>query len=160
MAGRSADDEVIFNRLCNGDKSVNLRYLKKKYPNEDLSDLDKGMKKSIPSKIMEPMDNLFLSIGNELLDQLEGFVNSDDKDNIIATVKKDTEEIIKTIKQSNSIESKDKLEKCIQRLQSLGNKYNAAEGIVVMYKGRRMKFTGSFSLVNKMLGERFTIEKY
>ena len=154
------DDEVIFNRLCNGDKSVNLRYLKKKYPNEDLSDLDKGMKKSIPSKIMEPMDNLFLSIGNELLDQLEGFVNSDDKDNIIATVKKDTEEIIKTIRQSNSVESKDKLEKCMQRLQALGNKYNAAEGIVVMYKGRRMKFTGSFSLVNKMLGERFTIEKY
>ena len=48
----------------------------------------------------------------------------------------------------------------MQRLQALGNKYNAAEGIVVMYKGRRMKFTGSFSLVNKMLGERFTIEKY
>jgi hypothetical protein len=153
------DDEVIFNRLCNGDKSVNLRELKKKYPGQDLSDLDKGMKKTLPGKIMEPMDNLFLAIGNELLDQLEGFVNSDDKDNIIATVKKDTEEIIKTIEQSDSVEAKDKLEKCMQRLQALGNKYNAAEGIVVMYKGRRMKFTGSFAAINGALGVRFMMEK-
>ena len=153
------DDEVIFNRLCNGDKSVNLRELKKKYPGQDLSDLDKGMKKTLPGKIMEPMDNLFLAIGNELLDQLEGFVNSDDKENIIATVKKDTEEIVKTIENSDSVEAKDKLEKCLQRLQTLGNKYNAAEGIVVMYKGRRMKFTGSFAAINGALGVRFMMEK-
>ena len=153
------NDEVIFNRLCNGDKSVNLRELKKKYPGQDLSDLDKGMKKTLPGKIMEPMDNLFLAIGNELLDQLEGFVNSDDKENIIATVKKDTEEIVKTIENSDSVEAKDKLEKCLQRLQTLGNKYNAAEGIVVMYKGRRMKFTGSFAAINGALGVRFMMEK-
>jgi len=153
------DDEVIFNRLCNGDKSVNLRELKKKYPNQDLSDLDKGMKKTLPGKIMEPMDNLFLAIGNELLDQLDGFVNSGNKENIIATVKKDTEEIVKTIENSDSVEAKDKLEKCMQRLQALGNKYNAAEGIVVMYKGRRMKFTGSFAAINGALGVRFMMEK-
>jgi len=153
------DDEVIFNRLCNGDKSVNLRELKKKYPDQDLSDLDKGMKKTLPGQIMEPMDNLFLAIGNELLDQLDGFVNSEDKDNIIATVKKDTEEIVKTIEKSDSVEAKDKLDKCMQRLQALGNKYNAAEGIVVMYKGRRMKFTGSFSAINQALGVRFMFEK-
>ena len=153
------DDMDIFNRLCNGDKSINLRELKKRYPNEDVNDIDKGIKKSLPSKIMEPMDNLFLAIGNELLDQLEGFVNSGDKENIIATVKKDTEEIIKTIEQSDSVEAKDKLEKCMQRLQALGNKYNAAEGIVVMYKGRRMKFTGSFAAINGALGTRFMIEK-
>ena len=153
------NDEVIFNRLCNGDKSVNLRELRKKYPGEDLTDLDKGLKKSLPTKIMEPMDNLFLAIGNELLDQLEGFVNSDDKENIITTVKKDTEEIIKTIEQSDSVDAKDKLEKCMQRLQALGNKYNAAEGIVVMWKGRRMKFTGSFAAINQALGTRFMMEK-
>ena len=152
------DDMDIFNRLCNGDKSINLRELKKRYPNEDVNDIDKGIKKSLPSKIMEPMDNLFLAIGNELLNQLEGFVNSGDKENIIATVKKDTEEIVKTIENSDSVEAKDKLEKCMKRLQALGNKYNAAEGIVVMYKGRRMKFTGSFCLVNKMLGERFNLK--
>ena len=153
------DDEVIFNRLCNGDKSVNMVALKKKYPEhkDELNDLDKKAGKAIIGKIIEPLDNLFLSIGNELMDQLEGFVNSDDKENIIATVKKDTEDIIKTIEQSDSVEAKEKLEVCIKRLQALGNKYNAAEGIVVMYKGRRMKFTGSFAAMNQALGTRFMI---
>ena len=154
------DDEQIFNRLCNGDKSVNLRELKKKYidHNEELNDLDKKSGKEIIGKIMEPIDNLFLSIGNELLDQLDGFVNSESKDKTIDIVKKDTEDLIKTIEQSDSIEAKDKLEKCMQRLQSLGNKYNAAEGIVVVWKGRRFKFTGSFAAINGALGTRFMIE--
>ena len=153
------DDERIFNRLCNGDKSVNLRLLKKEYAehSSDLAELDKTGKKTVVSKIMEPIDNLFLSIGNELLDQLDGFVNSDIKDKTIEIVKKDTEELVKTIEQSDSIDAKEKLEKCMQRLQSLGNKYNAAEGIVVMWKGRRIKFTGSFAAINGALGARFML---
>ena len=154
------DDELIFNRLCNGDKSVNLRELKKKYADhiDELNDLDKKGGKELVGKIMEPMDNLFLSIGNELLDQLEGFVNSEDKDKTIDIVKQDTENLIKTIEASDSIDAKEKLEKCMKRLQALGNKYNAAEGIVVMYKGRRMKFTGSFAAINGALGTRFMLE--
>ena len=70
----------------------------------------------------------------------------------------DTEDLIKTIEQSDSIEAKDKLEKCMKRLQALGNKYNAAEGIVVVRKGRRFKFTGSFAAINGALGTRFMIE--
>ena len=155
------DDELIFNRLCNGDKSVNLRELKKKYGDhiDELNNLDKKGGKELVGKIMEPMDNLFLSIGNELLDQLEGFVNSEDKDKTIEIVKQDTENLIKTIEASDSIDAKEKLEKCMKRLQALGNKYNAAEGIVVMYKGRRMKFTGSFAAINGALGTRFMLEK-
>ena len=153
------DDIDIFNRLCNGDKSINLRELKKRYPNEDLSDLDKGMKKSLPAQIMEPMDNLFLAIGNELIDQLEGFVNSDNKDKVISTLKTDMEEIIKTIENSDSVDAKDKLEKSMRRLQGLGSKYNVAEGIVVVWKGRRFKFTGSFAALNAALGTRFMMEK-
>lgn len=155
------DDTDIFNRLCNGDKSVNMRLLKKKYQGheEELTNLDKKDGKILTGKIMEPMDNLFLSIGNELMDQLDGFVNSENKEKIIDIVKKDTEEVIDIINKSDSVEAKDKLEKCMQRLQALGNKYNAAEGIVVMYKGRRMKFTGSFAALNQALGVRFMMEK-
>lgn len=154
------DDERIFNRLCNADKTINLRLLKKEYADhiDELNELDKKEGKKLVGKIMEPMDNLFLSIGNELIDQLDGFINSENKDNIIAMVKQDTKDMIDTIEQSDSVDAKDRLEKCMKRLQALGNKYNAAEGIVVMWKGRRMKFTGSFCLVNKMLGERFNMK--
>ena len=57
------------------------------------------------------MDNLFLAIGNELIDQLDGFVNSENKDNIIAIIKKDTENIIKKIEASDSINAKEIIEK-------------------------------------------------
>ena len=155
------DDNDIFNRLCNGDKSVNLRELKKKYADhvDELNALDKKAGKELVSTIMEPMDTLFLSIGNELLDQLDGFVNSENKDSIIDAVRQDTEDLVKTIEQSDSVDAKEKLEKCMKRLQALGNKYNAAEGIVVMWKGRRMKFTGSFAAINGALGTRFMLEK-
>ena len=92
------------------------------------------------------------------MSNLEGFVNSEDKDKTIEIVKQDTENLIKTIEASDSIDAKEKLEKCMKRLQALGNKYNAAEGIVVMYKGRRMKFTGSFAAINGALGTRFMLE--
>ena len=138
-----------------------MRELKKKYKGHEneLNDLDKKAGKELKLKIIEPLDNLFLSIGNELMDQLDGFVNSENKDKIIDIVKKDTEDTINLIKNSDSVDAKDKLEKCMQRLQALGNKYNAAEGIVVMYKGRRMKFTGSFAALNQALGTRFMMEK-
>ena len=155
------DDDRIFNRLCNGDKSINLRLLKKEYAEhaDELDELDKKEGKKLVGKIMEPMDNLFLSIGNELIDLLDGFINSGSKEKIIAQLKADMESTVKAVEASDSVDAKDKLEKSIQRLQALNNKYNAAEGIVIMYKGRRMKFTGSFAPLNAALGTRFMLEE-
>ena len=51
------------------------------------------------------------------------------------------------------------LKKSLKRLKALNNKYNTAEGIVIVYKNRRMKFTGSFAPINQILGLRFDMEK-
>ena len=155
------DDDRIFNRLCNADKTVNLRLLKKEYADhvDELNELDKKEGKKLVGNIMEPIDNLFLSIGNELIDLLDGFINSGSKEKIVTQLKTDMESTVKAVEASNSVDAKDKLEKSIQRLQALNNKYNAAEGIVIMYKGRRMKFTGSFSPLNAALGTRFMLEE-
>ena len=154
------DDDDIFNRICNDDKSVKATELKKRYPEhkDEISQLDKELRKEVVGKIMEPIDNLFLSIGNELIDQLDGFVNSGAKDKIIQSLKSDLEATVAEVEKSDSIKAKDKVEKSLQRLQALGNKFNAAEGIVVMYKGRRLKMTGSFSPLNAALGTRFELE--
>lgn len=155
------DDDRIFNRLCNADKTVNLRLLKKEYEDhiDELNELDKKEGKKLVGKIMEPMDNLFLSIGNELIDQLDGFINSGSKEKIVAQLKADMESTVKAVEASDSVDAKDKLEKSIQRLQALNNKYNAAEGIVIMWKGRRIKLTGSFAPLNAALGTRFMLEE-
>lgn len=156
------NDDDIFNRLCNNDKSVKATLLKKRYPehqDEIPSKLDKEIKGEVVGKIMEPMDNLFLSIGNELIDLLDGFVNSGTKNEVINILKKDLENTVAEVEKSDSVRAKERINKSLQRLQALGNKYNAAEGIVIMHKGRRLKMTGSFAPLNAALGARFDLEK-
>jgi len=155
------DDDDIFNRMCNDDKSVKATELKKRYPEhkDDIALLDKDLRKEVVGKIMEPMDNLFLAIGNELIDLLDGFVNSGAKDSIIKSLKADLEATVEEVEKSDSVKAKATLEKSLNRLKALGDKYNAAEGIVIMYKGRRLKMTGSFSPINQALGTRFELEK-
>lgn len=155
------DDNDIFNRMCNDDKSIKAPELKKRYPDhkDEITLLDKDLRKEVVGKIMEPMDNLFLEIGNELIDLLDGFVNSGAKDKIISIIKSDLETTVAEVEKSDSIKAKDTLTKALRRLQALGNKYNAAEGIVIMYKGRRLKMTGSFAPINQALGTRFDLEK-
>lgn len=155
------DDNDIFNRMCNDDKSVKATELKKRYPEhkDEIPKLDKELRKEVVGKIMEPMDNLFLAIGNELIDQLDGFINSGAKDKIIQSLKADLEATVDEVEKSDSVKAKDKVEKALSRLKALGDKYNAAEGIVIIYKGRRLKMTGSFAPLNQALGARFDLEK-
>lgn len=154
-------DIDIFNRLCNDNKSVKINELKKRYPThiDELAELDKSIKKKVCSNIMEPLDNLFLSLGNNLIDLLDGFTNDGNKDKVISSLKTGMEDVITTIKKSGSVEANEKIEKQLNRLKMLGNKYNAAEGIVFSYKGRRMKLTGSFACINQIMGTRFSLKK-
>lgn len=153
-------DRDIFNRICNDDKSVKATELKKRYPEQktEIMKLDKQIKKDVVGAILEPLDELFLEIGNELIDLLDGFVNSGSKDSVTQTIKKDMEELVKTVAKSDSDVAKDKIERSMRRLQKLGDKYNAAEGVVIVYKGRLMKLTGSFAPINQALGARFDLE--
>ena len=105
------------------------------------------------------MDNLFLSIANELIDMLDGFTNDGVKDKVIAALKSDMESTIDAVKKSDNEDAKNRLEKSLNRLKALGDKYNDAEGIVFTWKGRRTKLTGSFSPINQALGVRFMLEK-
>ena len=149
----------IFNRWFNKDKSFKVAEFKKAYP-EHYEDV-KGEKFCQPyiSEVMKPLDNLFLSIGNELINLLDGFTNKESHDKVINTLKHDMEETIALVKQSGSTEAQDKVERNLNRLKALNDKYNSAEGVVFIYKGRLMKMTGSFAAINQILGTKFDIEK-
>lgn len=149
----------IFNRWFNNDKSFKATELKKVYPDHYDEVKDDKFGKPFVTKVMEPLDNLFLAIGNELIDLLDGFTNKDSHNKVIDTLKNDMEETIELVKQSGSTEAQDKVEKNLNRLKALNDKYNSAEGVVFMYKGRLMKLTGSFAAINQILGTRFDVEK-
>lgn len=55
-----------------------------------------------------PLDNLFLSIGNELIDILGGFTNDTNKDSVISKLRASMQHTIELIKQHGSIEAQEK----------------------------------------------------
>lgn len=149
------NDNDIFNRLFNEDKSVNLGTLKKRYPEHmsELSTIDKD--KDFIDKVNDPLSNLFLEIGNEAIDIMDGFVNSGAKDKTITSLKNELSATISLVNKNGNEADKKKLMKALERIKMLGDKLNTAEGIVIVYKGRRMKLTGSFAPLNQALGLRF-----
>ena len=149
--------EEIFQRWFNKDKSFKASELKKIYPDHYEDVKSDKFPKSYIAKVMQPLDNLFLSIGNEFIDLLDGFTNKNAHNETIETLKSDMESVIELVKKNGSTEMQEKIETQLQRLQSLGNKYNSAEGIVFKYKGKLMKLTGSFACINQILGTRFSI---
>lgn len=151
-------DNDIYNRLFNNDKSVNLGVLKKRYPDhlEEISALDKD--KDIIDKVSGPLNNLFLAIGNDAIDIMDGFVNSGAKDKVLQSLKNELASTISVVNKNGNEKDQKRLMRALEQLKMLGDKYNAAEGIVIMYKGRRMKLTGSFAPLNQALGLRFNYE--
>ena len=146
----------LYNRWFNGDKSFKATDIKKIWPDHynELKD-DKYAKKYI-QEVMKPLDNLFLSIGNSFIDILDGFTNDEQKNSTIDDLSNQMQEVVDTIKKDGTDDVKSKIDYQLQRLEKLGNKINHAEGIVFIYKGRRMKLTGSFAAINAIIGTRFS----
>ena len=143
----------VFNRWFNEDKSFKATELKKLYPDHyDEVKSDKFAKPYI-TKVMEPIDDLFLEIGNAFIKLCDGFTNQSSHDQIINMLKKDVEDVMKAVEKEGSDEVKTKLEFQLNRLKRLGeDSINSAEGVVFTYKGKLMKLTGCFAPLNQILG--------
>ena len=152
------DKEVdkVFNRWFNADKSFKAAELKKLYP-EHYDDVksDKFAKPYI-KQVMEPIDDLFLEIGNAFIKMCEGFTNDESHHEIINILKNDIEDVCDEIEKTGTDEVKQQLGFQLGRLRKLGDDaINSAEGIVFEYKGKLMKLTGSFSALNQVLNLKF-----
>ena len=147
---------ALFNRWFNGDKSTNLRDLKKIYNDEieSLSDLEKGLYKEIVSEIIDPLDQIFLKLGNDVIRLCGGLLNGSQNDKVLQKIQDDMRKVVKDVKSEGSSTAQAKLVKQLKRLERLGGdqSVNSCEGIVFRYKGRLMKLTGSFAPVNQILG--------
>ena len=145
--------DKIFNRWFNEDKSFKASELKKLYPEHyDEVKSDKFAKPYV-KKVIEPIDDLFLEIGNAFIKLCDGFTNKDSHNTIIDTLKQDLKNVCDTIEKTGSDDVKTQLEFQMNRLRKLGDDaINSAEGVVFVYKDRVMKVTGSFAALNQILG--------
>ena len=147
--------DELYARWFDGNKQMNLRELKKVYANnvDDLVELDKKKYKDIVGYVIEPLDTLFLKLGNDIIRLCNGLINGGANNDVIDQLKNDMKSIIKDVEQKGSEEIKLKLTSQLKRLMSIGGEdtINSAEGIVFSYKGKLMKATGTFSTMNCLI---------
>ena len=149
--------DVFYDRWFNKNKRVNLRDLKKLYPNnaDELDNIEKSsLYKEVIDEITEPLDTIFLKLGNDVIRLCAGLLNGAQNDNVVARLQDDMRKVIKDVKSDGSSSSQAKLVKQLKRLERLGGdqSINSVEGIVFKYQGRLMKLTGSFAPLNQILG--------
>ena len=147
---------LLYARWFNNDKkAVNIKQLRQLYNHkydEEIDSLDQKCYKEMVSWCMEPLDTFFAKLGNAIIKQCDGFINSGVESEVISQLKNDLDDVVKTIRSGNNEEINLKLNKQLTRLEKLGNEINPVEGIVFKYKGKIMKCTGSFSSCNQILG--------
>ena len=154
--------DEVYARWFDGNKQVNLRELKKIYKDnlEEFIELDKKGYKDIISFVVEPIDILFLKLSNDIIKLCDGLLNSGVKNETISQLKNNMNDIKREVDEFGSEEVKGKLTKQLNRLMMLGDdSIGYTEGIVFSFKGKLMKATGSFSIMNQILGLRFLIDK-
>lgn len=148
---------ILYSRWFDDDKPLNIRQIKQLYKNydDDIDRLDKKEYKKIINTVMEPIDIFFGNLGNAIIRQCDGFINSGIEDEVISRLRQETEDVIDYVHKNGSIEANDKLSHHLNRLYMLGNEINPVEGIVFRYKGKLMKCTGSFAALNQMLNIKY-----
>lgn len=149
--------ESLINRWINGtDKNNNINTILKY---ENLSDEDllyvKNFDKNIGNIIkiiMKPFDNIFIKVGNEVINNISNISNNRHKDKVIKYLNDKLSDVSDEISKSNDQNKLNKFYYELERLSNVSNKLNATEGIVLSYKGHDLKITGSFAPLNKILG--------
>jgi hypothetical protein len=149
--------DIFFKRWFEKDKKVNLKDIKKMYPDHvsEIDDIEKSsLYKEVVDEITEPLDTIFMKLGNDVLRMCGGLLNGSKNDSVVKKLQDDMRKVIKDVKSEGSSSAQMKLVKQLKRLERLGgdSSINSVEGIVFKYQGKLMKLTGSFAPLNQILG--------
>ena len=110
-------------------------------------------------EIMEPVENFFYNLGNEVISRCQGLANEGNEDETIQVLVKQLENTKELIRQSADPELAKEMTYWLYRLSTLDNKYNSTEGIVFNYRGKTMKLTGSFAALNRAINLRIKLQR-
>lgn len=154
-------DDDLFNRWFNQDRSVNLRVLKTRHADHlnDLIYMDKKGHKSLCAEVTDPMNMIFLGMANRIILLTKGLANRDNKAKAIGVLGKELEATIASVRASNNPDLISRLAASLDKFRALGSRINNTEGLVFTWRGRMMKLTGSFAILNRIIGLRFELEK-
>jgi len=114
---------------------------------------EKGQLKAEIKKAIQPLENLFLELGADVLTNVTSFLAANPKESS-EQMRAQLEKTIKDIKATENTEAIAKLERELKRIESAGGlkRLVPSEGITFMYKGIMYKYTGLFAALNQING--------
>lgn len=156
-------------RWVYGEKNPTIVQLKKQILNSGIPGADKIVaaaqqfeKEILPEamkEIMEPVENFFYNLGNEVIGRCQGLANEGNEGEAIEGLVQQLENTKEMIRQLDDPELTEEMAYWLHRLAVIGDKYNAAEGVVFNYKGKTMKLTGSFAALNRAINLRLKVQR-
>lgn len=156
-------------RWVYGEKNPTIVQLKKQILNSGIPGADRIVaaaqqfeKEILPEamkEIMEPVENFFYNLGNEVISRCQGLENEGNEAAAIEGLVQQLENTKEMIRQFDDPELTEEMAYWLHRLAVIGGKYNAAEGVVFNYKGKTMKLTGSFAALNRAINLRLKVQR-
>lgn len=110
-------------------------------------------------EIMEPVENFFYNLGNEVISRCRGLANEGSENQAVQELLQQLENTKEMIRQAGDPELTEEMTYWLHRLATIGDKYNAAEGVVFNYRGKTMKLTGSFAALNRAINLRIKLQR-
>ena len=148
----SKEKEGLVNRWANGDKTFGVKSFSDNtksdwFRNFEANELQKSQKEMI-----KPVENIFLNAGAQTLKRVSNFLSTNSP-TAAKELKRDTLTAIKAIRDSKDPDKIAKLQKELERLDSIGlDNLVPSEGVVFMYNGNPYKYTGTFAPINQIQG--------
>jgi hypothetical protein len=148
----SKEKQGLVNRWANGDKTFGVKSFSDNtksdwFRNFETNELQKSQKEMI-----KPVENIFLNAGAQTLKRVSNFLSTNSP-TAAKELKRDTLTAIKAIRDSKDPDKIAKLQKELERLDSIGlDNLVPSEGVVFMYNGNPYKYTGTFAPINQIQG--------
>lgn len=146
------EKQGLVNRWANGDKTFGVKSFSDNtksdwFRNFETNELQKSQKEMI-----KPIENTFLNAGAQTLKRVSNFLSTNSP-TAAKELKRDTLIAIKSIRDSKDPDKIAKLQKELERLDSIGlDNLVPSEGVVFMYNGNPYKYTGTFAPINQIQG--------
>lgn len=145
--------DILIKRWVDGDKSVRITASNIGGALDDVKEYESSELKSDYKKFVYPIETLFLELGIEVMKNIKDFLTASPAETI-QSMRVELAKLIRQARNENDPKVLNTLHTNLKKIKDMGgfDKIIPAEGIVFNYKGRLLKFTGTFAPINQLLG--------
>lgn len=146
------EKQGLVNRWANGDKTFGVKSFDDNTKSDWFRNFETNELQQSQKEMIKPIENTFLKAGAQTLKRVSNFLSTNSP-TAAKELKRDTLTAIKAIRDSKDPDKIAKLQKELERLDTIGlDNLVPSEGVVFMYNGNPYKYTGTFAPINQIQG--------